>query len=234
MKYKYILFDIDNTLIDFGASLKMAAREVIKHGGGDACDKNLEAFCKINDDGWYASNLDNIDDPDIVANYHKIYHKYIDDVVIDATKAFNLRGSFDELLNCSNCSIGEFAVLNPNVVKVLKKLSKKYTLCIASNGLTSIQPHKVVKYKEYISHIFISEDIGHSKPETQYFEYIINALRCEKTDCLMVGDSIVNDIFGANRAGIDTCFYNPSGYQNDKGIVPTYEIKDFMELLDIV
>ena len=50
----------------------------------------------------------------------------------------------------------------------------------------------------------------------------------------MVGDSLHNDIGGANSAGIASCYYNPLGKINNTDIIPTYEIRDFNELLEIV
>lgn len=234
MKYKYILFDIDNTLIDFNASFKNAARKVIELGGGIASDDWVDTYFKLNDDAWFGLRLDQIEDPDIIKNYHPLYYEYINNTVKFAAKELGLKGLLEDLLDCSNRSLGEQAVINPHVFQVLEKLKKDHTLCIATNGLTCIQPHKVKHFESYMSHVFISEEMNFCKPQKEYFDYIINVLGCKKKDCLMVGDSLANDIGGANNAGIHSCYYNPGAYNNCTDIKPTYEISDFIELLDIV
>lgn len=50
-------------------------------------------------------------------------------------------------------------------------------------------------------------------------------------NCLMVGDSLINDVHGAQMYGIDTCWINRTGKKNDTSIIPTYEIDDLNALL---
>jgi FMN phosphatase YigB (HAD superfamily) len=47
-----------------------------------------------------------------------------------------------------------------------------------------------------------------------------------------VGDSLISDIQGGNNAGILTCWYNPNGIVNDKGLKIDYEITDLNQILD--
>lgn len=49
------------------------------------------------------------------------------------------------------------------------------------------------------------------KPYPEYFKYITGYFNCQPEECLMIGDSLVNDIGGAGNSGIDSCYYNP-GY----------------------
>lgn len=234
MKYKYILLDIDNTLIDFDESFKTAAEKVIELGGKKPTRKNRDLYHKLNDDAWFGLNLEDVNDPYIVENYHPLYHKYLELSLQYAVDALELQGDFNELLSCANTSLGIYATINEGVMETLEKLSKTHILCIATNGVTDVQPYKIEHFKKYISYVFISEEIGYFKPAKAYYEHILRTLNCSASECLMVGDSLVNDISGAINSGIDACYYNPKSKENTSGITPTYEINHFSELLDIV
>ena len=54
----------------------------------------------------------------------------------------------------------------------------------------------------YIQRIYIGEEIGFSKPNRRAFEFVLRDLDAAAPDVLMVGDSIENDIDGAEQAGI--------------------------------
>ena len=233
MKYKYILLDIDGTLVDFDQSFKAASRRILELDGTAATDENIEAYYKINDDAWFSLDMENIDNPYILSNYHSLYRQYINNAAINSKKAMKLNSDPALLAAWYEKQWAACSVVSPNAPYVCKALSKDHTLCIATNGLTTIQLNKLTEYDAYISHYFVSEDIGRIKPEKEYFEHILHTLNAKPEECLMVGDSLHNDIAGANGVNIASCYYNPLGKINNTSIIPTYEIRDFNELLEI-
>jgi 2-haloacid dehalogenase len=63
--------------------------------------------------------------------------------------------------------------------------------------------------------LFISEEIGSSKPSAEFFSSCITRLN-QKTgqniqpcEVMMIGDSLSSDMAGAAAFGMKTCFYNP-------------------------
>lgn len=234
MNYSYILFDVDNTLIDFKASFMNAAKKVLALGGHSTDDASAEAYFEFNDDTWFGFELDRIDSEYICKNYHRLYHKYLLTSNERAARQMHLKASPQELTDCFVRELGALAVPNPNAIEICRLLSKTHTICVATNGLVHVQPGKLTKFEGMFRHVFISEAMDCIKPEKEYFRYILNKLGCDSSECLMVGDSLPNDIGGANSSGIASCYYNPSGLINTTGIIPTYEIKDFNELLKIV
>lgn len=234
MKYPIILLDIDGTLINFSETYNAAIAETLAYGGHDSDCESIKQYYVYNDDTWFGLNLDNVDDPYICKNYHPLYHKYLLDSNESARAQMGLNKSSEELTECFINALGKNASPNANTVEVCKKLSATHTLCIASNGLTALQMSKLTAFNPYISHYFISEDLDCIKPESKYFQCILHKLQCRPSDCIMVGDSLKNDISGANKSGIASCYYNPFGQNNSTGIIPTYEIRDFAELLNIV
>jgi putative hydrolase of the HAD superfamily len=70
----------------------------------------------------------------------------------------------------------------------------------------------------YIDTIFCADTIGFSKPEAEYFQFIISKHHVPKSDIVMIGDSLEKDIRGALRQGIDAIWFNPLQLTVPKGI----------------
>ena len=87
------------------------------------------------------------------------------------------------------------------------------------------------KNSSYFSNIFISESIGIIKPNQMFWKKIFEKIPYLPGNCLMVGDSLINDVQGAQMYGIDTCWINRTRKKNDTSIIPTYEIDDLNALL---
>ena len=62
----------------------------------------------------------------------------------------------------------------------------------------------------------------------------IKNVECNPKECLMIGDSITNDISGAKAAGMDVCFYNIKNKVKPQNIVVDYEITSMQDLLQIL
>ena len=52
---------------------------------------------------------------------------------------------------------------------------------------------------ERVDSFWVSEAIGHRKPDLRAFLPALKAVRCQPNEALFVGDSLENDIAGANR-----------------------------------
>ncbi len=234
MKYQYILLDIDSTLIDFKSSFDGAAKQVLALGKHPVTPDSIAEYFHYNDAMWFGLNLNQIEREDIRTNYHSLYINYLHQSNLYAQEKMNLQADIHDLVECFMDNLGSCAVPSPHALKVCEILSKTHTLCVATNGLMRIQPGKITQFRPYMTNTYISEAIGKIKPEKEYFDFILNHLACNPSQCLMVGDSLENDINGANLSGIDSCFYNPQKSTNSSAILPTYEIHDFYELLKIV
>lgn len=106
-----------------------------------------------------------------------------------------------------------------------------------TNGTAIAQKKKLEKsgLNDIVDDIFISEMVGYEKPNAKFFERVISKVGItDLSQALMIGDSLTSDIQGGFNAGIDTCWYNPKGVENDSSLTPTYIIKDLHELDAIV
>lgn len=123
------------------------------------------------------------------------------------------------------------------VKEILEKLKDKYELVITSNGPKEQQYDRLenADFSKYFSSIFISQEIGYNKPDKRFFNIVFeNIENKEKSEILIIGDSLSSDIAGGKIAEIDTCWYNPKNVENKSDIKPNYEIKRIEELLEII
>jgi putative hydrolase of the HAD superfamily len=82
----------------------------------------------------------------------------------------------------------------------------------------------------YFEKTFISEDIGASKPHRRFFEHAIKSVNAKKTESLVIGDSLENDIKGAREFGLDHVFFNPEGTPHKEKVFK--EINSLKELMN--
>jgi putative hydrolase of the HAD superfamily len=123
--------------------------------------------------------------------------------------------------------------LIPHTLELLNYLKdKKYHLYIITNGFKEAQHTKmdIICLKPYFEKTFISEDIGVSKPHRHFFEHAVKSVNARKTESLVIGDSLENDIKGARGFGIDQVYYNPEKTPHHEKVFK--EISSLRELMD--
>jgi len=108
---------------------------------------------------------------------------------------------------------------------------------MVTNGMKEVQRSRIelAGLQNLFDHFVISDEIGVAKPDPVFFDKVITIISFEDTSkMLMIGDTPQSDIIGANNYGIDSCWFNPKERAIVDDIVPTYNIKDIMELKEIV
>ena len=64
---------------------------------------------------------------------------------------------------------------------------------------------------KYIDYLFISEDMGVTKPDEAFFNVCFERIAEPKSSCIMIGDSLSSDMLGAKNASIDSVWFMPTG-----------------------
>ncbi|WP_335112117.1 HAD family hydrolase [Nostoc sp.] len=82
---------------------------------------------------------------------------------------------------------------------------------------------------KYFKEIYTSEKIGYEKPNLKFYAHVINDLKIEKTECVMIGDSYNADIAGALRANIQAILVRKPNDKNYK-----FYSQDFRGILKII
>lgn len=228
--YKYILLDIDDTLLDFGKAEHQAIVETFQKYGIDPSDENIERYSRINLSFWQQFERKEITKDLIWSGRFIQFGKEIGRS-ISKDEALEINTYYLSLL-------GKAAFPIDGAETFLKKLlERNYPLYVITNGNARVQHERLdaLGYKKYFKQLFISEEIGYNKPDKEYFSLVMSGIGCTSPrDCVVIGDSLTSDIIGGIDAGMDTCWYNPKGKENRIGVQPTYTVKSYEEVLELL
>ncbi len=232
MKYKYILFDADNTLFNFSAGEYNSFCAMCGGCGFDFTEDGYRAYSAINDSLWKRLEQGGITVEFLKTERFRLYLTkrlgWADD---NSTleKAEEMRRVYME-------NLARQSIPMEGAVDICRYLSGKYRLYIITNGISHIQRSRFCgsEISPYIEGMFISEEIGYSKPAREYFDYVLAHVGSSvREEYLVVGDSLTSDCDGAIGAGIDICRYNPKN-EPSCGRKLTYNIEKLSELKSIL
>lgn len=225
MRYKLVLFDADGTLFDFDTAEKVAfVKSLELYSVTEDLESLHEEYEIINKAIWHDFEQKKISSADLrVERFRRFFNKV------------NLQ--IDPLLFSPVYlkMLSEGTQLLPGAKKIVSFLHDKCEIALATNGLADVQNPRFANsdLAMYFQNIFISEEIGHPKPDIKYFEHVFNILPYRES-AIIIGDNLASDIKGGNDFAIDTCWFNQNKRTNKSGIEPTYEISDLSELADLL
>ncbi len=226
MKYSYLFFDADETLYDFKHSEKTAFFRAFEHFNVPCEEKWERVYSKINEKYWLKYNKGRVTKEELMRRRFA-----------DLLKRMKVDLDPVELNNCYREKLGEDATLLPDAYEVVNRLCKTYRLVMVTNGFEKTQQSRFAL--SGISDCFVgcytSDKMGVAKPSREYFDKVTELVgAADRSEILIIGDSLSSDIEGGNNAGIDTCWFNPKGRRRPKGYHINYEIKRLTELYEIL
>lgn len=225
MKIKYILFDVDNTLLDFSKCSEFALKSAFECNNIPFSSDAENAFHKVNSALWKRVEKGEIDRYEL----YKIRFSLVFDEL-------GIKGDFESVENDFRKFIGESSFLIDGAEEILSYLYKNYTLCVASNAMLSQQKHRLEKagLSKFFTDFFTSAEIGAEKPSEMFFEKCQEDLNCEKEEMLLIGDSLTADIKGATDFGIKSCWYNPSFSDNPYDFSADYTVDSLLKIKELL
>lgn len=227
-KIKVILWDIDGTLLNFAEAEKAAIRTCFgMFGLGECTDEMLADYSEINRNYWKRLERGEISKKEVLeGRFREFFAKYNLDV--SAAEKFNTQ---------YQVSLGDTVVFYPNGLEVVQALKGKIPQYAVTNG-TKIAQDKKLKNSDLIhilDGVFISEMVGVEKPGVGFFDKVFETIgEYDKSEMMIIGDSLTSDIQGGNNVGIVTCWFNPGGKKEETDLRIDYEIRDLGEILKIV
>ena len=226
-KYYCILFDADNTLLNFDAAENKALAETLVNYGIEPDAETVQTYRTINEELWRQLEKGQI-------RREKLFGERFSRFL----KAINAAGDGVEMNRFYLEQLSTHPdLMSPEVLDVLRELSEVATLAIVSNGAQKVQTRRLAEsgVMNFMEDVFISEKMGCEKPNARIFDAALRALGVENREhVLMVGDSLSSDVQGGVNAGLDTCWFNPSHNENPGKVCPTYEIETLEELYPLV
>ncbi|NQW19065.1 MAG: HAD family hydrolase [Chloroflexi bacterium] len=220
---KAVSFDGDDTLWSFTGISRDAIRltlEFLEKITGSPSPLSVEEVIAIRD----AIELDegpiglNITVEDI---RRKSFHQVAGIAGLDPQKDGNtLTDYYFEVVR-------EVGKLFPEAEPVLAELSKRFKVGEITNGNST--PARFGSDAQ-LDFIVIAQDIGLFKPGPEIFEFAANLAGCNITEMMHVGDSLTNDVQGANSVGAVSVWLNANGVENESDIQPDHEIRSLSEI----
>ncbi len=119
----------------------------------------------------------------------------------------------------------------PDVPALLKSLKGRYRIGLISNGNSRAVLSRLPVTFDFV---VFAEDCGYAKPDPRIFELALTASQCRPGEFLHVGDSLSDDVFGANSSGLFSAWLNRQGMSNETRITPDLEVWHLGEFLEIL
>lgn len=225
---KVILWDLDQTLLDFKRSEFCALKKAFEHFGLGELDFELhKSYSKINEECWRMLERCELTKPQVMEQRFKRFF---------AKENIKCPASPSEFSAYYESRLPDTVAFVDNAVEVLKCLKGRVKQYVVTNGASAVQHKRLEKsgLDLLLDGVFVSDEIGYEKPSARFFEPVLEkALKyAEKDEILIVGDSLTSDIKGGNNVGIKTCLFSPNGCDADDEYKVDYRICDIIEVVD--
>ena len=218
---KAVLLDVDNTLLDFNLSAKEAVKTAFGILGLEFYDGIMSVFLRTNDELWHAIERKEITRREL----HEIrWRRIFSELKINADGGEMERLFLADLEN--------HAIPVSGATDLLKYLSQKYPLFTASNAPYPQQVKRLTisGLMPYIKDIMNFETEGVHKPQKEFFERCVVAMRpAKREEIALIGDSLSADMTGGKNAGFTTVWFNPHGQVAPEGLCD-FTVKDLAEI----
>ncbi len=122
------------------------------------------------------------------------------------------------------------------VTNVMPYLHSKYICTVGSNAgesdaIAMKKAFERVNLDSCFDFYFTSKELGVRKPDTAFFESILQKLGANAENAVMIGNDYLKDISGAKKAGLKTVLITKLNQHFPEA---DYIVKSFGELIDIL
>ena len=219
---KLVIFDIDNTLLDFMKMKRFAVESAV--------DSMIDVGLKV-------------EKKKMIEEIYKQYWKEgIEDQQVFDKVLKNILGQIDYkilaagILGYRRGKEGAM-VLYPHVKHTLITLAKMGLEMAAISDAPKLPVWMrivALELHHYFSYVVTPDDTGVKKPSQKPFLTVLEHFNIKNNEAIMIGDWVERDIEGAKQVGIKTVFarYGNESKVEDSGA--DYEIDDIIELIDII
>lgn len=226
VRYQTVLFDADDTLLDFGRAEDAALRDALLRIGVHPDEKTVATYSAINDALWKKLERGETTKEALRTDRFREFCRICG---ID-TDVVALARSYTEFLSTKS-------FLVDGAMECCRKLAPFCALYVVTNGIGSVQRGRFDPSPLFplFRAAFISEELGFEKPRREYFEAVAAKIpQFDKKSTLIVGDSLTSDISGGIAFGIDTCWFNAKGKVLPDGIKPTYTVTRLEDVVPLI
>ena len=203
MRYDILLLDADGTLLDFEVAESGAFSSTMQRHGFARTPGDYDMYRAINKGLWEALERGETTQQRLkVERFARLFAR------------LGYRADCEGFHRDYMDALSEGHALMPGALALCAALARRGRLYIATNGVAATQRRRLAAcgLAEYITDVFISEELGAHKPDAAFFDALFARLGYpERERAVILGDSLSSDMQGGRNAGIATCWYNPQG-----------------------
>ena len=207
---KKVIFDLDNTLMDWEEEYIFAITNVINKlnlGYSEEKIRELDNTLETYEDNYGMYSKENFCDYLNKKCNTNLPYEFYDMLMEEQTKCYR---NFKE-----------------SEIETLEYLSSKYELLILSNWIGKTQRKRldnagILKYFSKVS----GGDERKLKPSLEAFDIVDN-----KEECVMIGDSLNKDILPALKVGMQAILITKKDIENNKQYKQIRKLEDLKEML---
>lgn len=206
MSYKFIYFDLDDTLLDHKSAEAAALKDVLKNFPlfkKIAADKLIDVYHQVNSQQWLLYSSGDIERDDLQRNR---FEQTLQQLALDGSQYKEVGDYYMQ------CYRNHWQWID-GAQSAYQKVVKKYPVGILTNGFAETQKLKFNEFSlnDTAEHVVISEDVGALKPDPKVFEHATDLACVAPEDILYVGDSFTSDIKGGATFGWNTAWFTSNG-----------------------
>lgn len=233
MMHRNLLFDLDQTLLDFHASEHIALKTVMEMNGQMFTEARYDFFKQINKKIWIEFEKRMISKSELFETRFRLLFEECG----CNTDGMDLMKINSDFIDCMSRN----GILMDGAFDFLKKVVDNVPdvrIYVITNGAARNAKGRIAStgLNDYICDVFISESMGVSKPSREYFDFVKRAINEPDRSCIVIGDSLTSDMLGAKNADLTSCWFMPEG--DVKEAMKEYEIdyiaSSFDDLFDIL
>ena len=207
--YKHLIFDLDDTLLDFRKGEQVGLMNIFRdHGLENQVDEAFATYQTINRGLWAAYERGEINKDQIHnTRFGKLFESF--DRAVDGIA---LEKEYRQYLNQNYFVLDGAEDLLKNLV------NQGYKLIAGTNGEQRTQELRLehTGFGRYFDAIF-----GHRQD-------------MDREESIMIGDGLASDIQGGNRYNLDTLWVNLHQQVNETPYQATYEVNELPTIMQIV
>nr|WP_281378878.1 HAD family hydrolase [Paenibacillus phyllosphaerae] len=184
------MFDLDNTLLNRKQAFERYARYLIEQYAHVNNDDELEA---------YVASMIRADQN----GYRSKKELYTE--LRDTLPLKDAATTVEQLLQTWFTQFSSFTVHMDGALDILEALRNDgYRLGLITNGSSGSQHGKIDRagIRHYFDALIVSDDVGVKKPQPAIYAIALERLGLTPEESIYIGDHPINDIQGANAAGL--------------------------------
>jgi len=221
---RFVLLDLDDTILDFRAAERTALSRALTAEGIPPREELLALYSRINEAQWKRLERGELTHAQVKRERYVLLFEALG---LRRDPAPLARRYEEELTRCGH--------LLPGARELLETLAGRWRLFALSNATAAVQCGRIARagIGGFFEKIFLSQEAGVSKPDPGFFAWCFRQIPdFDRSRAVLVGDSLSSDIRGGRNAGLRTVWFSPGGgaVPADPDLQPDHVIRALKEL----